>query len=221
MGNMSEKTRIFIAEDHTIVRQGLRALLSKADSVEVVGEAGDGMDAVRGIENLEPDLVLLDLSMPKMDGISVIKEIAKRCPATKILALTVHRDEENVLQAFKAGANGYCLKSAGQGELQLAIKDVLSGKTFVSSEISDKILEGYIETRKTVKKQSAFESLTQREKEVLKLVGESYRNKEISDYLCISVKTVEKHRSNIMEKLDLHSASGLTAYAIQKGLVNR
>lgn len=218
---MAEKARLLIAEDHTILRQGLRALLSAEPGIEVIGEAGDGLEAIRSIEKLNPDLVLLDLNMPKMDGISVIKEISKRCPDTRILALTMHRDEEYVLEAFKSGANGYCLKSASQGELKLAIKAVLSGKTFVSPEISDKIMEGYLETKKSIKKETSWDTLTQREREVLKLIGEGYRNKEISDYLCISVKTVEKHRANIMEKLDLHSASALTAYAIQKGLVNQ
>jgi len=218
---MAEKVRLLIAEDHTILRQGLRALLSAEPGIEVVGEAGDGLEAIRSIEKLNPDLVLLDLNMPKMDGISVIKEISKRCPDTRILALTMHRDEEYVLEAFKSGANGYCLKSASQGELKLAIKAVLSGKTFVSPEISDKIMEGYLETKKSIKKETSWDTLTQREREVLKLIGEGYRNKEISDYLCISVKTVEKHRANIMEKLDLHSASALTAYAIQKGLVSQ
>lgn len=218
---MAEKTRILIAEDHTILRQGLRALLSADAGLEVVGEAEDGLDAIRHTEKLKPDLVLLDLNMPKMDGISVIKELSKRCPETRILALTMHRDEEFVLEAFKSGAKGYCLKSASHGELQLAIKAVLSGKIFVSPEISDKIMEGYLETKKTIKKESSWDTLTQREREVLKLIGEGYRNKEISDYLCISVKTVEKHRANIMEKLDLHSASSLTAYAIQKGLVSQ
>lgn len=218
---MAEKARLLIAEDHTILRQGLRALLSADPGIEVVGEAGDGLEAIRSIEKLNPDLVLLDLNMPKMDGFSVIKEISKRCPDTRVLALTMHRDEEYVLEAFKSGAKGYCLKSAGQGELKLAIKAVLSGKTFVSPEISDKIMEGYLETKKNIKKESSWDTLTQREREVLKLIGEGYRNKEVSDYLCISVKTVEKHRANIMEKLDLHSASALTAYAIQKGLVNQ
>lgn len=218
---MAEKARLLIAEDHTILRQGLRALLNADPGIEVVGEAEDGLEAIRRTEKLKPDLVLLDLNMPKMDGISVIKELSKRCPETRILALTMHRDEEYVLDAFKSGAKGYCLKSASHGELRLAIQAVLSGKTFVSPEISDKIMEGYLETKKTIKKESAWDTLTQREKEVLKLIGEGHRNKEISDYLCISVKTVEKHRANIMEKLDLHSASSLTAYAIQKGLVSQ
>ena len=216
---MNEKKRIVIAEDHAILRQGLRSLLSSHDDLEVVGEAEDGLEAVRCIETNNPDLVLLDLSMPKMDGISVIKEIKNRHTETKILALTMYRKEEYVLEVFKSGAEGYCLKSSPYDELLIAIRAVLSGKHYVSPEVSEKVLEGYLEGRKTIRKKSSWDTLTQREREVLKLVGENYKNKEIADYLCISVKTVEKHRANIMQKLDLHTASALTAYAIEKGLV--
>jgi len=216
---MIKKNRVVIAEDHKILRQGLRSLLSTSEELEVVGEAGDGMSAIRVIKDLEPHLVLLDLNMPKMNGIAVIKEIKQYCPDTKILALTMYRKEEYILEVFKSGGDGYCLKSSGHEDLMTAIRAVLSGKQYVSPEISDMVLEGYLESRKTIRKKSSFESLTQREKEVLKLVGEGYHNKEIADYLCISPKTVEKHRGNIMQKLDLHSASALTAYAIEKGLV--
>jgi DNA-binding NarL/FixJ family response regulator len=216
---MQEKKRVVIAEDHKILRQGLRSLLSTSEDLEVVGEAGDGMSAIRTIKEINPDLVLLDLNMPKMDGIAVIKEIKQRSPETKVLALTMHRKEEYVLEVFNSGGDGYCLKSSGHEDLMMAIQAVLSGKRYISPEISGLVLEGFLESRKTIKKKSSFETLTQREKEVLKLVGEGYQNKEIADYLCISAKTVEKHRANIMQKLDLHTASALTAYAIEKGLV--
>jgi DNA-binding NarL/FixJ family response regulator len=216
---MQGKKNIMIVEDHQILRQGLRSLLSLSDDLEVVGEAGDGLSAIRTILDMEPDLVLLDLNMPKMDGISVILETKRQCPQIKILALTMHKDEDNILQCFKAGADGYCLKTADYDELRIAIRSVLNGKQYLSPEISGKILEGYLDSKKTIRQESSFDSLTQREKEVLKLVGEGYQNKEIADYLCISVKTIEKHRANIMEKLNLHTASALTAYAIEKGLV--
>ncbi|RJQ58402.1 MAG: DNA-binding response regulator [Desulfobacteraceae bacterium] len=216
---MRDKKSVFIAEDHTILRQGLKTLLNENDDLEVVGEAADGLEAIRGLQGLSPDIALLDLSMPRMDGLSVIKEVKRQNPETKIVALTMHKDEEYVLEAFRSGANGYCLKSSSQNELLMAIRSVLSGKTYVSPEVSEKVLEGYLETKKRIKERSSWDTLTQREKEVLKLVGEGYRNKEIADYLCISVKTVEKHRANIMQKLDLHSGSALTAYAIEKGLV--
>jgi DNA-binding NarL/FixJ family response regulator len=135
------------------------------------------------------------------------------------LVLTVHESEEYILEVFKSGADGYCLKDASHSELLVAIKSVLSGKRFISPGISGKVLGGYLDDSETLKSSSSWDSLTQREREILKLVGEGYKNKEIADYLCISAKTVEKHRSNIMEKLDLHTASALTAYAIKKGLV--
>lgn len=218
---MDGKKRVVIAEDHQILRDGLKAILNDSKNLEVVGEADDGISAIRRIQQLEPDLVLLDLSMPRMNGISVIKEIKGRYPEIKIVTLTMHKDEEYVLETFRSGADGYCIKSSGHDELLMAIRAVLDGKTYVSPEISDKVLEGYLETKKRIKGKSSWESLTQREKEVLKLVGEGYRNKGIADLLCISVKTVEKHRANIMHKLDLHSASALTAYAIDKNLVEK
>ena len=216
---MVEKKKIVIAEDQKILREGLKSLLSSSDDFEVVGEAEDGLNAVRCVEKCTPELLLLDLSMPKMSGISAIKEIKSQSTETKILVLTVHESEEYILEVFKSGADGYCLKDASHSELLVAIKSVLSGKRYISPGISGKVLEGYLGDRETLKSSSSWDSLTQREREILKLVGEGYKNKEIADYLCISAKTAEKHRSNIMEKLDLHTASALTAYAIKKGLV--
>ena len=165
---MKEKRRVFIAEDHAVLRQGLRALLDAGGEFEVVGEAEDGAEAVRRITASHPDLVLLDLNMPKMDGISVIKDLKKRYPEIKILVLTMFKTEEYVLEVFHSGAEGYCLKSSSYDELLMGIRAVLSGKRFISPEISDSVLEGYIEGRKTVKEKSSWDTLTQREREVLK-----------------------------------------------------
>ncbi len=211
--------RVVIAEDHKILREGLRALLSDGDSIEIVGEAADGIEAIHCVEKHKPDLLLLDLSMPRMGGISVIKDIKSRFPEIKILALTIHESEDYILESFRAGANGYCLKDSSHKELVNAIENVLDGKTYLSPGVSEKVLEGYLEDRRTMKTQSSWDVVTQREREVLKLVGEGYKNKEIAQCLCVSVKTVEKHRSNIMRKLDIHTASAMTAYAIEKGLV--
>jgi len=218
---MVDKKKIVIAEDQKILREGLKSLLSSSDDFEVVGEAEDGLDAIRCVEKYNPNLLLLDLSMPKMSGISAIKDIKTRIPETRILVLTIHESEEYILEVFRAGADGYCLKDASHSELVMAIRSVLSGNRYISPGISDKVLEGYLEEKRVLKSSTSWDTLTQREREILKLVGEGYKNKEIAKYLFISAKTVEKHRSNIMEKLDLHTASGLTAYAIEKGLVTK
>ncbi|MFB0507893.1 MAG: response regulator [Thermodesulfobacteriota bacterium] len=218
---MKEKQRIVIAEDHRILREGLRALISSNPDFDIVGEAEDGRDAIRCVEKLVPDLILLDLSMPRMNGMEAINEIKKQCPETKILVLTVHSTEEYILTTLRAGADGYVLKDATHTELMMAIKSVLTGKTYLSPGVSEKVIEGYLEGRKTLRSCTPWDTLTQREREVLKLIAEGYKNKEIADYLYISVKTVEKHRANLMRKLDLHSTSSLTAFAMEKGLVTR
>jgi DNA-binding NarL/FixJ family response regulator len=218
---MVDVKKIVIAEDQTLVRQGLRSLLESEKNIKVVAEAEDGIEAIRHVEKHKPDLVLLDLAMPKMSGLSALKDIKNRYPETKILALTFHSSEEYILEAFESGADGYCLKKESHAELLAAIKNILSGKSFISPAISSKVLEGYLEGRKKIKRKTSLETLTQREKEVLKLVGEGYSSIEIGDILCISSKTVDKHRSNIMNKVNLHSAAALTAYAIEKGLVTK
>lgn len=218
---MSQKVRIVIAEDHTILREGLRSLLSSNPSFEIVGEAEDGREAIKCVEKFKPDLILTDLSMPRMNGMEAIKEIKRESPTTKVLVLTVHRAEEYILATFRAGADGYLLKDSTHAELVMAVKKVLSGKHYISPEISEKVIEGYLDGRRTLKTKSSWETLTQREREILKLIAEGYKNKGIADDLCISVKTVEKHRANLMEKLDLHSIQALTAFAIERGLVTK
>lgn len=216
---MKKQYRIVIAEDHTILREGLKSLLRADPDFDVVGEAEDGRDAIRCAQTLSPDLVLMDLSMPRMNGLDALKEIKKQNPEVKIIVLTVHKTEEYVLTTLQAGADGYVLKDATHSELVMAIKNVLMGKRYLSPGISEKVIEGYLEGRKTIKTRSAWDTLTQREREILKLIAEGYKNKEIADYLFISLKTVEKHRANLMRKLDLHNAAALTAYAVEKGLV--
>ncbi len=218
---MAQKRKIVIAEDHKILREGLKSLLGTIEDLDIVGEAADGLEAIRCVENYHPELLLLDLSMPKMNGISVIRDVKSRFPDTKILVLTIHESEDYILESFHSGLDGYCLKDANYSELLIAIRSVLDGKTYLSPSISEKVLSGFLDDRKTLKSRSSWDMITQREREVLKLVGEGYKNKEIADYLCISVKTVEKHRSNIMRKLDVHTSSALTAIAIEKGLVTR
>ena len=217
---METKRKIVIAEDHTILRAGLRALLSGQNGLEVIGEAGDGREAIRKVDTLQPDLLLIDLSMPKLNGIDAIREIKSQHPEIKIIVLTVHKSEEYIVAALQAGANGYMLKDASQNELLLAIDYVINGKTFLSPSISDKVVDAFLNTDKKDKPAAVLDNLTAREREILKLVAEGNTNKKIADHLCISLKTVEKHRSNLMQKLDLRNTAALTAYAIAKKMVD-
>ncbi len=210
--------RIIIAEDHTILREGLKSLLSSDEELEIIGEAGDGLEAIRRVNELEPDMVLLDLTMPRMNGMDAIREIKRNHPETRVLVLTVHKTEEYVLASLRAGADGYVLKDSTRAELVMAIHTVLSGKPYLSPGISQRVIQGYLDGKREGQTKPVLETLTQRQREILKLIAEDYRNKEIADYLCISLKTVEKHRDNLMKKLDLHTAAALTAFAIEHGL---
>jgi DNA-binding NarL/FixJ family response regulator len=216
---MNTKRRILIVDDHTVLRVGLRALLAQDPDIEIAGEAGNGRDAIRSIGTLHPNLVLMDLTMPGTNGIEAIAEIKRRYPEVRILVLTLHRADEYIHESLRAGADGYILKDATHEELRVAIRSVLNGKTYLSPDISSRVISGYLGGGKGIGVSSAWESVTHRERQVLKLVAEGRPNKYIAEYLCLSVKTVEKHRSNLMKKLDLHNASMLTAFAIEKGLV--
>jgi len=216
---MDKKVRMVLAEDHTILREGLRALLSADPKFVIVGEAADGREAVRCVEKLGPDLVMMDLSMPRMTGMDAIREIKKRNAETKIIALTVHKTEEYLRTTLQAGADAYVLKDATREELLLAIENVLKGKTYLSPGVSERVIEGYLEGKERRLPGSTPGLLSPREREVLKLIAEGYKNREIAADLCISLKTVEKHRANLMKKLDLHNAAALTAHAIEQGLV--
>jgi DNA-binding NarL/FixJ family response regulator len=218
---MKSKVKFIIVDDNQLFREGLKSLMASNTDYEFIGEAQDGLEALQLVQKKQPDFVLLDLSMPKLNGISVIKEIKRIYPDIKILALTIHQSDEFVLQAFDAGANGYCAKDSSLQELQIAVRTVLEGKTYISPQVADKVMVGYLESTKKLKSKTDWDTVTQREREVLKLVAEGYKNKQIAEMLHISVKTVEKHRANIMKKLNLHSASELTAYAIEKKLVTK
>jgi len=215
---MPEQKRVVIAEDETLLREVLRSLLSTQEYV-VVGTAEDGVEALRLVQERTPDLIVLDLSMPRQTGMDVIKGVKSCSPETKILVLTVHDSEEYALEALRSGANGYCLKESRREELMTAIRTVLSGKRYISPELSEKVMEGYVEEWKTLKTKSSWESLTPREKEVLGFIGRGAKNREIAGAMSISIKTVERHRSNIMRKLDMHTGSALAAYAIERKLI--
>jgi DNA-binding NarL/FixJ family response regulator len=218
---MSTTHRIVIAEDHTIVREGLRSLLASHPRFEIAGEAEDGREAIKCAEQIQPDILLMDLSMPKMHGVDALREIKRRTPDTRIVVLTVHKNEEYIQASLEAGADGYVLKDATHAELVTAIETVLSGKPYLSPAVSEHVIKGYLEGKRSGRFDTSWDTLTPREREILKLVAEGYKNKEIAEMLCISLKTAEKHRANLMRKLDLHSVSALTAYAIEKGLIGR
>lgn len=211
--------RILIAEDHTLVRVGLCALLAHDPDFEVVGETDNGRDAIRLTGELRPHVVLMDLTMPGMNGMEAISHLKRRYPDTRVLVLTLHKAEEFIFASLRVGADGYLLKEATHDELCIAIRTVASGTTYVSRSIADRVASGYPGNGDGGKANSAWDTLTHREREVLKLVAEGRANKEIAEFLFLSVKTVEKHRAKLMAKLGVQRTAGLTAYAIEKGLV--
>jgi DNA-binding NarL/FixJ family response regulator len=212
--------RLVIADNQRIVREGLKALLAHSGSFEVVAEAADDLEAIRCVERHQPDLLLLNLSIAALGGMSVIREVKQRFPATRIIALSINESEEFIIEGLQLGIDGYCLRDCGETELLTAIERVLAGKTYLSPGMADRLLDGFMHERRALRRPSPLGALTRREKEVLGLIGEGYQTKKIAQYLLISPKTVEKHRSNIIKKLDIHTASRLTVYAIEKGLTS-
>jgi DNA-binding NarL/FixJ family response regulator len=177
------------------------------------------MAAIAAVNSLKPDIVLMDISMPKMTGIEATRQIKALHPQTRVLMLTIHKSEDQILESFNAGADGYVLKHATREELLLAIKSVHKGESFISPMVSHKVIDGFLDRNLSIKQSSSWETLTPRERQILKLVAEGHTNKKIADSLFISVKTVETHRSNIMSKLAIHNVQELTAYAMRKGLL--
>ncbi len=212
--------KVLLAEDHTIVRKGIRALLDGVTEIEVVGEAEDGREAVEKVGQLQPDVVLMDNTMPILNGLEATHQIKKQFPKTKVLILTMHTDEEYIFQFLQAGASGYLIKKTAPKELVSAIKAVYRGDSFLSPSISKKVIDEYLRHVEQASKPNSYTQLTDREREVLQLIVEGFSNKEIAEQLHLSVKTVGNHRLNLMEKLDLHNVSDLTKYAIRKGIIS-
>ncbi len=216
------KTRILIVDDHSVVRSGVRALLKSSPAYRVVAEAADGEEAVTLAKRHKPDIVMMDISMPKMNGIEATRVLRREVPPAKIIILTVHEDEEYVYQMLKAGASGYVLKSAGKKEIFAAIDSALSGERFFSPGVSRLIIDGFIhrddneEDRATVHR--SFE-LTKREVEILRYIAQGFTNRKIAERLFLSVRTVNTHRTNLMQKLDLHDTARLVRFAIENGFV--
>lgn len=218
---MRKKYRLLIVEDHTLLRDGLSTMIAADPELEIIGGVDNGLDAVRQAVALKPDLILMDINMPVMNGTEALMEIKKRNSRIKVMMLTAHKAEEYIRDCLLAGADGYVLKHATRDELLAAIHKVLRGKTYLSPEVSEQIVSGYMGSGNGSSTQSAWDTLSTREREVLKLVAEGNTNKNISVLICISIKTVEKHRSNLMKKLNVHNSAALTAFAIEKGLLTQ
>lgn len=210
--------KILLVDNHTLVRAGIRALLEQIPNVLVVGEAGDGREALKLVEQYRPHLVFMDITMPVMNGLEATVRVVKEFPGTRVVMLSVHTDEEYVLQALRAGAAGYLLKDAGRVELEIAVAAVARGETYLSPAVSRHVVGDYVR-RTGSGVEGRLETLTPRQREILQLIAEGKSTKEIASILDVSVKTVETHRAQLMERLDIHDVAGLVRYAIRTGVV--
>jgi two-component system response regulator NreC len=215
----SVRTRVLIADDHAMVREGIAAFLRMTDECEVVGEAADGVEAIAAAKRTRPDIVLMDISMPRLGGLEATLEIKKFDPAIKVLVLTQYEDAVYIRRFFKAGVSGYLLKKAVGEDLLTAIRAINAGKVYVHPSIASGVVDGYLGIQKGEQQEDPYDLLTDREKQVLKLIAEGHTHKEAADILNISVKTVIAHQTNISEKLRIHSRAGLIKFAIQKGII--
>jgi DNA-binding NarL/FixJ family response regulator len=214
-----EPLSILLADDHTMVRQGLRKVLEECPDWEVVAEAGNGRDAVREAEVHRPDVAILDIAMPLLNGIETTRQIAKRSPNTRVLMLSMHSDDAYVTQIVQAGASGYVLKESADVDLLHAVREVSAGRSFFSPAVARTMLTDYVRHLGATGSSDRYESLSTREREVLQLVAEGRSNKEIAALLCISPSTVETHRAHIMEKLGLHSVAEIVLFAARRGVI--
>ncbi|MEW6374790.1 MAG: response regulator transcription factor [Thermodesulfobacteriota bacterium] len=213
------KIRVLVVDDHTIVRDGICALLRLAGDIEVVGEAANGRDALDMVRKFMPDVMLIDIAMPNMNGLEATRHIRKEFPRIKILVLTQYDDKEHVFWAIEAGASGFISKTAASSELVSGIRSVYRGDSFLSPSAARILVEDYQQEASIRKEQDPYKQLTDREREILKLLAEGYNTREIADLLVISVKTVEGHKTNLMSKLDIHNRTDLVKYAVRKGII--
>lgn len=216
---MGLKTKVLIADDHALVRQGIASFLRMSEECEVIGEASDGTEAIEAVKKKKPDIILMDISMPGLGGLEATIEIKKTAPEVKVLVLTQYEDTVYIRRFFKAGASGYLLKKAVGDDLLTAIRAVREGKIYVHPSIASDVVDGYLGIQKGELREDSYDLLTDREKQVLKLIAEGHTHKEAADVLNISVKTVIAHQTNISEKLKIHSRAGLIKFAIQKGII--
>ncbi len=214
-----QKIRVLVVDDHTIVRDGIRALLTLVADVEVIGEAANGREALEKVRQLTPDVVLMDIAMPVMDGLEATRRIRKEFPETKVLVLTQYDEEDYVLSIIEAGAQGFITKTAASSELASGIRAVFHGKSFLSPVAAKALVEDYQRAAPVRNRHDPYQQLTERERDVLKLVAEGYTTQEIANILVLSPKTVEGYRTQLMAKLSIHSKTELVKYAIRKGIV--
>ncbi len=210
--------RVLLADDHRLMRAGLRALLKSLELVQVIAEAGTGHEAIQLAEQHQPDIVIMDIAMPELNGLEATARLVKLTPAPRIIILSMHANEEYVKRALQAGAAGYLLKGAEPAELELAIKAVMRGETYLTSAISKQVVQNYLHPERM--KTSPIQELTPRQREVLQLVAEGHSTKDIAQKLNLSVKTVDTHRTELMQRLDIHDIAGLVRYAIRIGLIS-
>jgi two-component system, NarL family, response regulator NreC len=211
--------RILVADDHTLFRQGVRRVLQEQPGWEVVAEASDGAEAVRHAIEHEPNVAILDISMPRLNGVDATRQIVRRLPDVRVLIVSMHSDEVFVSQALQAGAHGFLLKDAADSDLVRAVADLSNGKSFFSPAVSKVVLDDYVRQLAARGVTDRFETLSEREREVFQLIAEGHSNKDIAGVLNISPGTVETHRARIMEKLDIHSVAEIVLYAVRKGIV--
>lgn len=215
-----KQIRILLADDHTIMRNGLRLLLERQPGFQVIGEAADGRETVEMTDTMRPDVVVLDIAMPNLNGIEAARQIAAKLPGIAVVILSMHSDESYVLRALKAGARAYLLKDSAESDLISAIKAVTEGKAFFSPAISKMLVDDYVRRLQERGVDDSYEVLTTREREILQLVAEGKSNKDVANLLSLSLYTVETHRGNIMQKLNLHSVPELILYAVRKGVIS-
>jgi len=213
------KIRVLVTDDHAIVRDGISALLALTGDIEAVGEATNGREALEMVTRLSPDIVLMDIVMPLMDGLEATRRIHKEFPETKVIVLTQYEDREYVIPVIEAGASGFVSKAAASSELTSAIRAVYHGDSFLSPSIAGLLIEDYRQIAKIGRSKDTSEQLTDREREILKLLAEGHSTREIAQMLVISPKTVERHKTNLMSKLDIHNRLDLFKYALRKGII--
>lgn len=214
---ITSRTTVLLADDHSLVRAGIRSLLERVGNVEVMAETGDGRQVLRLVKERQPDLVLLDIAMPGLNGLEVASRISKDYSDTAVIMLSMHANEEYVLQALRAGASGYLIKDAATAELEIAIRSVIAGKTYLSPSISKTLIDEYLDNSSRAR--SPLERLTPRQREILQMVAEGNTTRMIAETLNVSVKTVETHRAQLMDRLEIRDIPGLVRYAIRTGLI--